>query len=301
MSKREQRLALAVGVLLLLVGFSKGFDAYQTEVELSRSEQQTAEQTLSTARAAVERGARARHRLDQWRKQSLPANVDIAKSLYQDCLHKQLTEAGLQVKQLREASSRARRNTRFEQLTFTITADGSLEALVKFLYQFYSSNHLHRISAASLTPSTDRKSLAIELTIDALALPGCKRTDRLADSSKSRLPRELDDYRNSIQSRNIFAAYAPGAAEDKPTGESNQATNARLTGMTYGQGGWRLAVSVQDSGKTLYFREGDAIHFGELEGTIASVDGDSRQVVVQTSEGMRKIKLGQNFGEAEKL
>ena len=142
MSEREKLLALAVGVLLLLVGLNKGYRAYQDALDGARTEQQTAEQALSTARAAVERGDRARLQLAQWQAQSLPANVDIAESLYQDWLHKQLTDAGLKVKQLREMSSRARRNDNYEQLTFSVTAQGSLESLVKFLYEFYRANHL---------------------------------------------------------------------------------------------------------------------------------------------------------------
>ena len=106
MSHREKMLAFAVGAMLLLVGGSKGYVEYAKKVERVRSDLASAELELSTARAAVQRGLRAGHRLTQWRKASLPANTDIAKSLYQDWLDQQFTLAGLQVTELDRKSTR---------------------------------------------------------------------------------------------------------------------------------------------------------------------------------------------------
>ena len=65
--------------------------------------------------------------------------------------------------------------------------------------------------------------------------------------------------------------------------------------MTYGGGGWRLAVRSQDTGRTLYFRAGDRIHIGQFEGMIARMDG--RQVVIDTASGKRVVRLGQSLVE----
>ncbi len=300
MSRREKMLAIAVGAMLLLVGGSKGYLKYHSKAEDVRSDLANAELALSTARAAVQRGLRARHRLAQWRKASLPANMDIAKSLYQDWLHEQLTSAELQVKELRNSNSRTKMTSEFQQLTYNIEAQGSLDALAKFLYQFYSANHLHRISAASLKPTDDRTALRIGLTIDALVLPDCKRADELASGQGEPLEHPLDEYRDSIQGRNIFVAYKPGASQKNSellTKQEGEAAKAFVTGMTQGGNGWRFSVRMEDSGKVLYFREGDSIQLGKLDGTVASID--ARQVVVQTADEMRTFKLGQSFAQEQ--
>ena len=293
-------LARDVGAMLLLVGGSKGYVEYDKKVENVRSDLAGAELELSTARAAVQRGLRARHRLTQWRKASLPANTDIAKSLYQDWLDQQLTSAELQVMELRISNTPTRIASDYQQLTYTIDAQGSLDSLTKFLYQFYSAGHLHRISTASLKPTDDRNSIRIGLTIDALVLPNCNRTDQLADKQGKPLEHSLDEYRDNILGRNMFVAYKPVASQADPDQIANQpdeAAKAFVTGMMDGGSGWQLAVRMEDSGKILYFREGDSIQLGHLAGTIASLDG--RRVVVQTTDEKRTFKLGQNFAQGQ--
>jgi len=300
MSHREKMLALAVGAMLLLVGGSKGYVEYAKKVERVRSDLAGAELELSTARAAVQRGLRARHRLTQWRKASLPANTDIAKSLYQDWLDQQFTLAGLQVTELRISNTFTREESGYQQLTYTIDAQGSLDSLTKFLYQFYSAGHLHRISTASLKPTDDRKVLQIGLTINALVLPSCKRTDKLADEQGKPLEHSLDEYRDSIQSRNIFVAYKPAESQADPdqiAKQPDEAAKAFVTGMMDSGKGWRLVVRMEDSGKVLFFHKGDSIQLGQFAGTIDSLDG--RRVVVQTSDKKRTFKLGQNFAQGK--
>ena len=144
------------------------------------------------------------------------------------------------------------------------------------------------------------------MTVDALVLSGTRRTDRLAAEPEEPLPRTLDDYRTAIVGRNLFVAYSPKRPDSPQTHgpsaeDSQEAKNAQFTGLTYGQGGWRMTVKVKDSDRLLYFLEGDPIRFGPFKGTVSRIDGDRREVLIETAEGMRRVKLGQNFGEAEKL
>jgi hypothetical protein len=313
-SRREKSLAAAIGALLLVTAGTRGYGTYRQAVELRQATLISAEQALSEARADVQRSQRARHRLQQWRKKSLPTDHDIARSLYQDWLHQELTQASMQVKELRDTTSglprsRPGQTARYRQFTFSVRAQGTLEGLARFLYQFYAAPHLHGISTASLNPTADRRALNLALTIEAIAVPGCQRTDQLAADTQgpaegsapgSLEKRKFKQTLKAILSRNPFAAYRPnqGPTESasQPTGPvKDTAEQAKISGMTYGGGGWRLAVRSQDTGRTLYFRAGDRIHIGQFEGTIARMDG--RQVVIETASGKRVVRLGQSLVE----
>jgi len=299
MNPREKYLAGAVALLVILWGGTVGWDRYQEALLRNESQQLAAEQQLSQARAAAARGGRAQRLLGAWRRQSLPTDLDIAKSLYQDWLRQQLIEAGLVVRELNENSSRTT-HKHFNQATFVVNAQGSLAELTDFLYRFYQSNHLHRISAATLTPTTTRRSLTISLTIDALSLADSRRTDRLAEGSSDLFTEPLEELRDTIVSRNVFVPYA-ARSEGQSNGQvaDAEAAQAFITGMTYGDGGWQMAIRMRDSGQIRYFRQGDSIRIGRFAGEVVELDG--RRAIVSNKDQRLVILLGQNLGQAQVL
>lgn len=303
MNAREKYLVGAVAVLVILWGGTVGWDRYQAALMRNENQQLAADQQLSQARAAAARGQRAQRLLSAWRKQSLPTNLDIAKSLYQDWLRQQLVEAGLVVRELNENSSRST-HRHFNQATYVVNAQGTLAELTDFLYRFYQSKHLHRISSATLTPTTTRRSLAVSLTVDALALPDCRRTDRLAEGSSETLSEPLETIRDTIVSRNVFVPYASGGPE-KPSDQQvadngdSEASQAFITSMTYGEGGWRMSIRMRDSGRIQYFRQGDRIRIGRFSGEVVELDG--RRVIVSSRSQRLVILLGQNLSQAQEL
>ena len=301
MNQREKLLVGAVGLLVILWGGTVGWDRYESALTSNQNQQSSAEQQLSQARTASARGLRAQRMLRGWQRQSLPRNLDIAKSLYQDWLRLRLVETGLVVRELTESTSRTTQK-HFSQMTYVVNAQGTLEELTEFLYRFYQSNHLHRISSASLTPTTTRRSLTVSLTIDALSLPECPRSDQLAEGSSDTFAEPLEEVRDEIVSRNIFVAYEPAKPEqpvEQVDENAGEATKAVVTGMTQGEGGWQMAVRMSDSGKVSYFRVGDEISIGQFTGRIEEIDG--RRAIV-SQEGKRvQIFGGKNLGQAVDL
>jgi len=301
MNQRERVLAFAVGLLVVLWGGTVGWDRYQTTLTANQNQQTNAEQQVSQARTASARGLRAQRMLRDWQRKSLPTNLDIAKSKYQDWLRKQLVDAGLVVRELTESTSRSSQQ-HFSQMTYIVNAQGTLEELTDFLYHFYQSNHLHRISAASLTPTSTRRSLTVSLTIDALSLSGCSRNDQLADGSSKTFEQPLDALRDEIVSRNVFLAYEP-AKPDQPAEKvakgTDEAAKAVITGLSLGEGGWQMAVRMSDSGEVSYFRVGDEINIGQFSGRVEAMDG--RRVIVSQDDKRVQVRGGQNLGQAAVL
>ena len=292
MNQREKFLVGAVGLLVILWGGTVGWGRYQAALTSNQNQQQSAEQQLSEARAVSERGLQAQRMLRGWRRQSLPTNLDIAKSLYQDWLRKQLIEAGLTVRELTESTSRSAQK-HFSQVTFVVNAQGTLDELTEFLYRFYQSNHLHRISAATLTPTTTRRSLTVALTIDALSLPDSPRSDQLAEGSSDLFSESLEEFRQEIVSRNVFVAYGVAEPSEQQVAE---AAKAFITSLIEGEGGWQMAVRMSDSGKVSYFRVGDEIQIGQFIGRVEAID--RRRVIVSQEEKRVQIFGGKNLGQA---
>ncbi|MCH7752135.1 MAG: hypothetical protein IH898_08285, partial [Planctomycetes bacterium] len=294
MNQREKLLVGAVGLLVILWGGTIGWGRYQAALMSNQNQQSSAEQQLSQARAADDRGREAQDMLHGWRRQSLPTNLDIAKSLYQDWLRQQLVEAGLTVRELTESTSRSAQK-HFSQVTFVVNAQGTLAELTDFLYRFYQSNHLHRISAATLTPTTTRRSLTVSLTIDALSLSECPRSDQLAEGSSDLFSESLEEFRQEIVSRNVFVAYdfdrsEPQESIQQVAESPDEAAQAKITGMTYGEGGWQMTIRMGDSGRVRYFRQGDSIEIGRFSGEIVELDG--RRAIVSRDDQHVLILLG---------
>jgi hypothetical protein len=293
MTQREKVLAGAVGLMVVLWAGSSGLTRYRDALDRNRTKLRDAEQQLSQARTAKLRGQRAQTRLRRWQRQSLPTNPDIANSLYQDWLQKQLTEAGLKVTDLKGTKSAQAATDRFQDFNFRVDADGELSQLVDFLSRFYRAGHLQRISRASITPAKENGTLLIELTIDARSMKDAPRSDKLTElESNVPLP-PLEKLQAAISNRKLFAAFQKSGAP------ANEADQAFVSGMTQGENGWLMSVRMQDSGRMLYFRAGDSIQIGKFSGMISEIG--ERRAIVKTDTAELQVHLGQTLGQAQPL
>ncbi|MCA9261477.1 MAG: hypothetical protein KDA61_19810, partial [Planctomycetales bacterium] len=208
MSPREKKLAAFVGIALVLWFANSGLTRYRGALDRASNAHLAAATELAEAETAVFRGQRAQSRLNRWRRQSLPTDQDVAESLYQDWLKQSLQKSGLEIKSLRDTST-MRRTDEHSHIEVLVEVAGSLQQLTQFLQNFYASNHLHRISKATLAPTEDRRQVNATLNIDGLILPKCPRTDQLAEGAGPLDAQALGDAVKSINARNLFAVYEP--------------------------------------------------------------------------------------------
>jgi hypothetical protein len=277
---------------------TQGLNRYRDAVERNTNQQIEAEQALSEANTAVLRGQNARRQLNKWVSQSLPSNREVAKSLYQDWLRSQLTGAGLEVTGLSDKSANSR-NPQYTELATEVRATGTLAQLADFLYRFYTAPHLHRISNATITPEDGGKKLSAALTISALILPDAKRTDKLAEGEAQNLGGKMEEFRDRLVGRNLFAAYSPKADGQAQAQKDEEAAKTKVTGFLYGLEGWIMSVRTEGSGDIQYFKTGDKIEFGKVKGSVVSVE--DRRAVIETDSGRLEIRLDQNFSQAVPL
>ncbi len=296
MTQREKVLVGAVAATGVIWGAMRGLENYRATVAANENLAQRAATELDDAEFAVMRGEKAKRQLIEWSKRSLPTNPDVAKSLYQDWIRAQLAAVGLAVEQVSDKTLN-RTNPNFGELSLEARASGTLEQLTDFLYKFYSAPHLHRISAATITPSENGAKLAVILGIDAISLADSERTNELATDEEQTLPQSLDELRTSLASRNVFRPHQPGAvAED--TG-ANDAWVSAFT--THGDSGYLLWIKSGEPPKTRRFTVGSDIRYGKFSGKIVEIDFPGRRVIIETAEGRVEVGLDQNLGQARPL
>jgi hypothetical protein len=294
MTHREKVLAVAVAASAVLWGGMRGVNRYRIAVDRNEGVASKAAAALDDAEFAVARGEKAKRQLIEWAKRSLPADRDFAKSLYQDWVRKELAAAGLTIESLTDKTLN-RRTPHFGELSLEARAGGTLEQLTDFLYKFYAAPHLHRISAATLTPSDNGAKLAVILGVDALILPDSPRTSELASGEEQKLPHTKDEFRTSLTGRNVFVPHTPGADP-----AATQASGAHVSMIVSdGDGSFHLWIHVDAPEKTHKFKLGDNVEFGSFSGTLIEIDVIHAEF--ETKDGRVEVRLGQNLGEVKKI
>lgn len=298
MTRREKMLAGAVGLMGVLWFGSSALTNYRDSVDDNRARLREVEQQLSQARVAKLRGQRAVTQLRRWQQQSLPTNPDIARSLYEDWLRKELTDAGLKVTTITNSTGLRAPNDRFQEFNFKVEAVGKLAQLTDFLARFYQAGYLQRISRASVAPAPTGDGLAISLSVDALSLRDAPHADTLPSVESDIELADVEKFQTMITERNLFSPYQdPGASTVASTPVADEANQAFISGMTLGAEGWQMSVRLKDSGRMLYFRAGDPISIGNFKATVSEIDG--RRAIVEQDGHRKQVFLGQNLSQAQ--
>src|SRR5688572_4570246 len=86
MTQRERMLAGAVGTLLGAFALWYGYDAFQTRLNAQQVKLEGLQNTIASKELIVRRGQIASKQLARFEQQSLPSNLERARSLYQNWL-----------------------------------------------------------------------------------------------------------------------------------------------------------------------------------------------------------------------
>ncbi len=280
MSPREKLLALVVAAVAGLFALRTVYAQLQDSFTSRENRIAALQKEIGEKQLKVERGKMATRRIAAWEEKSLPADKQLARSLYQKWLlshveRLQLGDADVSTQALPE------RRDAYEKLAFSVTGEATLEETVRLLHEFYSANHLHLLRRFSLKPQTGGKRFDIQLSVEALVLPGAKRQDSLSGAPSGRLALpDLAAYESAIVKRNLFAEYVPPPPPRPPIVERrpepprpapppkpsfDDAKYAKLTAILEQDGLPQVWVMLQTKGETLRLFEGDDFRVGELK------------------------------------
>jgi hypothetical protein len=299
MNNREKLLGAVVLVILVGLGARSVHNRLNTAYQQYVSQEDAKDDALFQEQLKVDRGLQAAARLAQWQERSLPSDANAANVLYFRWLRDQLEEAGLELVDPPKYTADAAAIDGFRNLRYDVTTTGSLAEITDFLYRFYRSNHLHKISKLELTPEDESaNTIRVALSVEAWSLADADRVDTLTEGESDRLAHEsLDEYRDSIDKRNIFAVYTPPRRPEGRRSPFDHAEHAEVNGIVESGGRPQVWINVRSSGEKHWLYEGESFHIGDHEFRIVEI-GD-RSVVLE-AEGQRySVRLGRNLREGQ--
>jgi hypothetical protein len=257
MNQRERILAIILGAIAVLGGgYVLVAHVYQPALDGRDNRISQLDKDLATKEKQVRDAQAKKKQLDDWRKQSLPSNVNLSLGEYEKYLRDLFVKSGFQAgsfsikhkepaKAAATPAARAKKQS-YSTLTFTVQGHGNLESLVKMFEGFHRTPLLHQVKTIDLLrPSTPRQDyrtgdLEVTLTIEALLLEGAENRDTLVAKeapAPTLLAAAARTY-SAIAARNIFF----GIAQPPPASDFEGNRYVYLTDITRNEEGGIEAV-----------------------------------------------------------
>ena len=250
---------LLLGVLGV-VGLANAGDwvvnsAIQGPLSEKRDRTAALEEAIDKRKALLKQTRLAGKKIKTWQKQSLPANPELARSLYRSWLHDRVTEVGF-VGATVDSGSPANRRGLYATVPFSVRGRGTLQQFTQFVFNFSQAGHLHRVENLTLTP-TGGGLFDVSLSIEALIVAGTKRKDRLSTGTSKLLASATAEDYAVIATNNLFGV-----------GYRDPLKQTSVTAVTYRNGKPLVWITDNDSGEVVKRLPGESV---ELPGFVGSV------------------------------
>jgi hypothetical protein len=301
-----------LGALLVVLVFWAGGGLIKKALLEPVAERQGEIETLNERIAAKTRQLKesrnAARRLADWSRRSLPPDPVVASSLYQNWLIDLASRMKLTNVVVTPNRTEARpKGDTYYAISATIKAQGTLERLCEFLYEFRRSGLLHRVWRINLATDEHQgnPTLNIELTVEGLALKGAlvrtSLTDpALAERSADHQPADEREVYGLLVKKNPFVrgyngpptspdALRAGGGREFVYLVSLVSTGGRSGGMLYD----RL------TGNSIELTEGSEFRVAGVEGRVLSLDIDFARF--QIREAVWRMQLGDNLAQLTEL
>jgi len=227
----------------------------------------------------------AGQKIAAWQQTSLPTDTETARSLYRNWLLESIRSAKLRSATV-DSGSPANRRGLYRSMPFNVQARGTLPQITAALFQIENSAQLHRIVNLRLNPVSGSGQFDLSMSVEALVLPGTKRTSLAKGSSGNLASDQLRDY-DVIARDNIFGIGIDHQDPMKLT---------ILSAVTYRNGVPTAWVTEQINDRVHKLAAGADFNTTALSGRIVSVTEES--VVIQSGEDRLTLNIGQSFAEA---
>lgn len=297
MQQREYILAAVAAGLLGLYGLHSARTGIVAWYDARESQLTALDRKAKELQLSIRKGEQARKRLAAVEAQSLPSDLEQAQALYQQWLAERVEQVRFTAPMVEPGraapvtiSRAGKREVVYQVLPYTLRARGTLDQLTRFLFDFYSAPHLHQLRRMSVKP-LEKGGLDLNLGIEAVLVPTATRVDSLSTEPVKRLDLATwDEYRKTIDGRNVFTAYAPpppprpdpppvARRPDPPAPPAPPAFDAAkhtvVTAVLEVSGAYQVWLLNRTSGETMKLNQGEKFKVGAFQGTVGdfSVDG----------------------------
>ena len=156
----------------------------------------------------------------------------------------------------------------------------------------------------TMKPVEHTSELDVTMMIEALSLPNLSRKDQLSkEPGRGLRLAKVEDYREPIVKRNLFAPYTPPPAvgprvadkkADKPKESVDTAQFTFVTGFTEIDGFRQVWIQDRMEGKTWQLNEGGEFKVGALNGKVRKI-APTHEVTLDFDGHRRRLRDGDNL------
>lgn len=307
-SSRYRTVGLAA-LLVVMVGYFGGEwvidQLIQGPIQSARRRRAQLERDIQQRETSLQRLRAAGKVLALWEDQSLPADTEAARSLYQAWLVELVDDVGLTGPSVTSSEPAAYAGL-YRTLSFSVRGRGTLDQLTKFLFAFYQADLLHQVRSVTITPLQRAEDLDLSFAIEALALnPPRDETAKTAATPSAenvyeqfrrrawrvseRLAFDQLEAYSAIVRRNLFAL---GGGFD-PTDLTY------LTSITQVDGQPEIWFTNRGTDEVTRLRAGDQLEVGPLTFRLAEVQ--ATDVIIEIDGERWLLSPGDKITEAHAL
>jgi len=317
--KRLEKMLLGalVGVLVLWQGGVLVYRFIFEPVAERQVEVEAREERVFAKKKQLKQSQAAARKLAEWNRRSLPPDPIVASSLYQNWLIELATRTKLTnvVVTPNRADAKPKGDTYFS-ISAIVKAQGTLDQLCKFLYEFRHSGLLHRVTRMSLATDEHQGNppLEITLTVEGLALKNSPaRTPPLAvpdlaEPSADRRAGDRTTY-SGLLAKNPFVRGYNGpprpATPDRRTTPTAAPPEEDPREFVYFVSRFSTG-DVPDAtfydrstNETSQLSEGSEFRIAGVEGKVVSIDVDF--VTLKIKGDIWRMDLGDNLAQLKKV
>jgi hypothetical protein len=290
LQRREKILiAVAGGLLVTILGFFFFLFGDVPPVEKLLADRTHWKEDVAKKESQLRAAKDDKARLDDWSRRAVPAEQDIYTNWLSNLATKFITKPFTLVPAQPDLHKGI-----YTKFSFTLSGHASLANLTDFLYQFYKAGHLHQITRMVIKPVPNSPDLEVNLTVEALSLPGVDRKDLIKEEGHSlQQGKSLTDYRQPITKRNLFAAFV--SRDRKSTVDVAQFTY--VTGVTDVDGKKLVWIQNRMGGRLWKLGEGEKFEIGDIRGIVQKINPakDMDEVVLDVDGHRRLLRAGDNL------
>lgn len=303
MNRREQALVVVVAALaVVFVGYRVVDRTFRGPLRAKQTAVAGLEKTRDDREQRWNQVVKSQEALTQWRKRSLPPDTSLAQNLYMNWLVALVERSGLE-KATVSPNAITPKGDVYDRLPYTIKSFGTMEALARFLYDFYRADLLHQVRTMTVTPQRQegRQVLSINLTVEALVVKGAEPRDTLfpedeAEASSGRLAMaDFEDYAAAFK-KPLFTAYV--APRQEP--DSIDAAKFVYLTATLEVGDTSVAwLYDRTNNRRYWLRPGQAFDVAGVSGKVVSVAVLDRTATLEINDQQWILPLGKNLREIQ--
>jgi hypothetical protein len=243
----------------------------------------------------------AEYDIRSWQARSLPADLSLAQTLYQDFLRQLLEEAEISRPKI-APSAPASQGNHYRRLPFLITARTGLAQLTRFLHSFESAGYLHQIRRLAIKPVVTEGKLDgfdVSLSIEAASLPDATTEGKLPKKPE-RPPLKVPTLADVgvIAAKNVFQPTSLVEAsvevvEEAKTEEKDERSSIYLTATLEENGVAKVWLTNRETNERSIIAEGEPISIGGMKGTVVEIS--AREVLFRVDDKVGAVRLGNNL------